>query len=59
MIRSSTALAVALVLAACSPQSAPATSTPSGAAVEGMGGATMADFRTDVSMADLMAHVID
>lgn len=59
MIRSSTALAAALFLASCSPQSAPATSTPSGAAVEGMGGATMADFRTDVSMADLMAHVID
>lgn len=57
MIRSSTALAIALLLAGCSPQSA--TSTPTGSPVEGMGGATMADFRTDVSMADLMAHVID
>ncbi|MEY2758939.1 MAG: hypothetical protein RIR33_2717 [Pseudomonadota bacterium] len=59
MIRSFTALAAALVLSACSPQSEPATSKPVGAPVEGMGGATMADFRTDISMADLMAHVID
>lgn len=60
MIRSSTALVVALFLAACSPQSdSPAPSKPVGAPVEGMGGATMADFRTDITMADLMAHVID
>lgn len=60
MIRFSTALALALAMAACSPNSetvstAPAGSTPG----EGMGGATLADFKTDTNMKDLMAHVID
>ncbi len=60
MTRSAIALALALAVAACSPNSEEPSAAPSGAAtVEGMGGATVADFRTDTNMLDLMAHVID
>ena len=60
MTRSTIALATALVLAACSPNSEEPSPAPSGSApVEGMGGATVADFRTDTNMQDLMAHVVD
>jgi hypothetical protein len=65
MTRSSTALFVALAVAACSaaacspnsdaPSTAPVGSTPG----EGMGAATVQDFRTGVNIKDLMAHVID
>lgn len=60
MTRSAIALALALAMAACSPDSEEPSSAPSGAVpVEGMGGATIADFKTDTNMQDLMAHVID
>lgn len=60
MTRSAIALALALAMAACSPDSEEPSSAPSGAVpVEGMGGATVADFKTDTNMQDLMAHVVD
>lgn len=60
MIRFSTALALALAMAACSPNSESVSTAPAGATPgEGMGGATLADFKTDTNMKDLMAHVID
>ncbi len=55
-----TALIAALTLVACSPDTGssakPASSLPPG---DRMGAATLDDFRTDVSLQDLMAHVID
>ena len=59
MIRLSAALAMAFAIAACSPNSDDTPSVATGAPVEGMGGATLADFKTDTNMKDLMAHVID
>jgi hypothetical protein len=59
MIRSSTALIAALMLAACSPNTSAPAKTPTGAASDRMGAATLDDFRTDISLQDLMAHVID
>ncbi|MEQ1609396.1 MAG: hypothetical protein ABL956_10590 [Hyphomonadaceae bacterium] len=60
MIRLSTALAMALALVACSPDSETVSKAPEGATPgEGMGGATLADFKTDTTLKDLMAHVID
>lgn len=60
MIRISTALALAFAMAACSPNSETVSTAPAGSvAGEGMGGATLADFKTDTNMKDLMAHVID
>jgi hypothetical protein len=57
MTRSTVALALALALAACSPSS----DSPPTPPVDGksMGAATIADFRTDTHMLDLMNHVID
>ena len=72
MIRSSSARVIALALAlsigslglaACGGggsddevvSKAPAGSTP----VEGMGGATIADFRTSLDLKELMGHVMD
>ncbi len=59
MTRLFPALALALAFAACSPNeevsSAPAGSTPG----EGMGAATLADFKTKNDVKELMAHVID
>jgi hypothetical protein len=60
MIRLSTALPLALALVACSPDSEEVSTAPAGATPgEGMGGATLADFRTNTDLKDLMAHVID
>ncbi len=59
MTRSMIALALAFAMAACSDNSAGVSAAPSGKPVEGMGGATVADFKTDTNMLDLMAHVID
>lgn len=57
MTRSTVALALAFAVAACSP----GTDAPPTAPVDGksMGAATVADFRTDTHMLDLMNHVID
>lgn len=51
------ACALGAVIAGCSPatQTAPLTTTDG----KGMGAATIADFRTDTHMLDLMNHVID
>lgn len=57
MTRLSTALVLALAVTACSPTSE--TSTPAGPPVEGFGSVTAADFRTDTTLKDFMAHVID
>jgi hypothetical protein len=59
MTRSSTALALALALAACSPSDAPSNAPSGFKPGEGMGGATLADFKTDTEFKDLMAHVVD
>ncbi len=62
MIRSTVgaAIAAAALLAACSPQTeAPVSRSPGGATAPGMGGATIADFRADTGIKDVMAHVID
>ncbi len=60
MIRLSAALALALAIAACSPNTEAVSTAPAGSTSgEGMGGATLADFKTDTVMQDLMAHVID
>ena len=70
MIRSSSARVLALALAlsigslglaACNGASEEKASTPPAGSTpgEGMGAATLQDFRTDVDMKDLMAHVID
>jgi hypothetical protein len=60
MMRSSAALVAALFIAACSPNSSapsrPASTAPAG---DRMGAATLDDFRTDITLQDLMAHVID
>ena len=59
MIRMSAALAMAFAIAACSPNSDDTPSVATGTPGEGMGGATLADFKTGTVMKDLMAHVID
>ncbi len=59
MTRSIVALALAFAMAACSDNSSGVSSAPVGDPVEGMGGATIADFKTDTNFKDLMAHVVD
>jgi hypothetical protein len=62
MVRFSTAAALALILAACSPSSnAPATTAASGEAgsATSMGAATMADFKTANPVKEIMGHAID
>lgn len=59
MTRSFAALAAILALAACSPSEAPSKAPAGMKAGEGMGGATLADFKTGTELKDLMAHVVD
>lgn len=58
MTRLSTALAMALVLAACSPNS-DEPSKPAGPPVAGFGSVTAEDFNTETTLKDFMAHVVD
>ncbi|HEX5007817.1 MAG TPA: hypothetical protein VFV70_11925 [Hyphomonadaceae bacterium] len=59
MIRSTVGVAIAALLAACSPSEPAPSASPGGPAVTGMGGATMADLKVALPVKELMGHVID